>query len=69
MYIAVRFLNTVCDARKAINHPIYAIDKDLGCFILTVDGECNVQNKFEESVNITESTKNDVWKMYFDLAT
>lgn len=50
--IEVRFIDTVCNASQAINHPIYVVDQDLGCFILVVNDESNVKNRIEVTVNV-----------------
>jgi len=41
LYREVRFINTICRDDQAINHPIYVVDQDFGCFTLSSD---NLQN-------------------------
>lgn len=65
MYREVRFVNTIYNANQVVNHPIYAIDQDLGCLILVSNDQCNPQSRIEDTINLPQCSKNDVWKLYF----
>ena len=65
LYRDVRFINTVCMDNQVINHPIYAVDEDFGCFTLSSNDIQNSQLNIEQSVNKPKCIKTDVWKLYF----
>jgi hypothetical protein len=56
----------VSDQNNSINQPIYVVDEDLGCFILTVNEEYKeVLTPVIRFMIISQET-HGIWKMYFD---
>jgi hypothetical protein len=66
LYRETKFSYVVSDQNNPVNHPIYVVDEDLGCCILTVNEE------YKESLTLTDPLESPVkevggiWKMYFD---
>ena len=45
------FINTFCKENQAINHPIYAIYHDFGCFTLATNDLPNHKITIQETIN------------------
>lgn len=60
LYREVRFLRTICRYDQAKNHPIYVVDKDIGCFQLSSQNASNTQLSIENIVSKPKVVESDV---------
>jgi hypothetical protein len=49
-----------------LNHPIYVVDEDLGCCILSVNEEYNETPMLADPLVSLVEEINGIWKMFFD---
>lgn len=54
--------HVVSDQNNRVNHSIYAIDSDLGCCIMSIDGEVEQEN----TPLYVDNNPEGIWKLYFD---
>ena len=66
----LQFAYIVTDDKNPTNHPLYAVEKDLGtCMLHFSDDNDDVgllQVEKEKSVKCTREQEDELWKMYFD---
>jgi len=56
----------VSNQTNPVSHPVYAIDEDLDCFILTVNEEYEESLTFIDPLASHIEEVDGIWKMYFD---
>lgn len=66
LYREVIFMNTICRADQARNHPICVVDQDFGCFVLSINNSQNTQLTIEAIVYQPITIETNIWKMYFE---
>jgi len=68
LYRETQLAYIVSDGKNPANHPVYAIDQDLGACILQIDD--SVQNFLQVKRQVSEKQQEDgrvrLWRMYFD---
>ena len=70
LYIELQFAYIVTDDRNPTNHPLYAVEKDLGTCMLHFSDDNDVagmlQVEKEKSVKCIREQEDELWQMYFD---
>ena len=70
MYIELQFAYIVTDDKNPTNHPLYAVDKDLGTCMLHFSDDDNttglLQVEREQLVKCSKEQEDELWKLYFD---
>lgn len=68
LYRETQLAYIVSDGKNPANHPVYAIDQDLGACILQIYD--SVQNCLQVKRQVSEKQQEDgrvrLWRMYFD---
>jgi ribonuclease HI len=59
----------VSSQNNPVNHPIYVVDKDLGCFILSINEEHNENPMLVDPCVSPVEEVDGIWKMFFDYAS
>jgi hypothetical protein len=66
LYKETKFSYVVSDQNNPKNHPIYAADEDMGCYILSVNEEYDEAHTLSYFSSKVAAKVDGVWKMYFD---
>ena len=70
LYRELQFSYIVIDDKNRTNHPLYAVEKDLGTcmFHFSDDNDATglLQVEKEKSVKCTREQEDELWQMYFD---
>ena len=70
LYRELQFAYIVTDDKNPTNHPLYAVDKDLGTCMLNFSDEDNsvglLQVEKEKPVRHCREEEDQLWELYFD---
>ena len=70
LYRELQFAYIVTDDKNPTNHPLYAIDKDLGTCMLQFSDDDNtaglLQIENEQPVKCSREQEDEIWQLYFD---
>jgi hypothetical protein len=66
LYRETKFSYVVSDHKNPVNHPIYVVDEDIGCCILTVNEEYKESPTLTTPPIIPTEEIGGMWKMHFD---
>jgi ribonuclease HI len=66
MYREIKFSYVVNDHNNLMNHPIYVVDEDLGCCILSINEEYNETPMLEDPLVIPVEEVDGILKLFFD---
>ena len=70
LYRELQFAYIVTDDKNPTNHPLYAIDKDLGTCMLHFSDDDNtaglLQVEKEQPVKCSKEQEDELWQLYFD---
>jgi hypothetical protein len=71
LYREAQLAYIISDNDHSINHPIYAVDVDLGSSIFHIDNVVQQSLPLKKSVVVPQSVENQnlLWKLYFDGAS
>jgi hypothetical protein len=65
LYQETKFSYVVSDQNNPVNHPIYVVDEDLGCCILSVNEEYNETPMLADPLVSPVEEVDGIWKMFF----
>lgn len=66
LYQETKFAYVVSDQSNPVNHPIYVVDEDLGCCIMSVNEEYNETPTLVDPLVSPVEEVDGIWKMFFD---
>ena len=70
LYRELQFAYIVTDDKNPTNHPLYAIDKNLGTCMLHFSDDDNIvsllQVEKEQPVKCSKEHEDELWQLYFD---